>query len=122
MKKTYFLLALSLMANLYLYFNNSSLKNTISELNEGALTDYKYVNKMNEYSLSLYDMFQITNKINAGLLKNTISDKELIELVNQMEVQATKSATLEQEVGNMKNKRSELFSTFKYAKVYKPNE
>jgi len=110
------------MANLYLYFNNSSLKNTISELNEGALTDYKYVNKMNEYSLSLYDMFQITNKINAGLLKNTISDKELIELVNQMEVQATKSATLEQEVGNMKNERSELFSTFKYAKVYKPNE
>jgi len=122
MKKTYFLLALSLMANLYLYFNKSSLQNTISELNQGALIDYKYVNKIHEYNLSLYDMFQITNKMNTGLLRNTISDKELMELVNQMEIQATKSVTLEQEVKDMKNKRSELFSTFKYAKVYKPNE
>ena len=110
------------MANLYLYFNKSSLQNTISELNQGALIDYKYVNKIHEYNLSLYDMFQITNKMNTGLLRNTISDKELMELVNQMEIQATKSVTLEQEVKDMKNKRSELFSTFKYAKVYKPNE
>jgi hypothetical protein len=89
-------------------------------MNTGALTDYNYVNKVQEYNLSLYELFQTSNKISTGLLKNTISDKELVDLVSQMEVQASQVSNLGQEAENMKSERSELFSTFKYTKVYKP--
>lgn len=100
---------------IFLYSKNRFLSSTILELNRVVELDYDLIQATLDYNTSIYYAFHIANDMNTGLLKNTISDDELLDSVvslSEYSVKAEQAQTKQEEIDNM---RSDYINNLKYA-------
>lgn len=93
---------------------------TISELNQGAEIDLKYVNAVSDYNQTTYDLMSVYMETTKKLIKGTLSSQEEEQIASRIE---TLSQTLEDRgktIKEIKEERTQLFKGFQFAKVYTP--
>lgn len=93
---------------------------TIAELNKGAEIDYKYVNEIYNYDSSLYDLWQSCNNSLSSVIGGNMNARELEKFVVSYREQTHNVASIAAKVSEMKKNRSEEFSKFEHAEIYKP--
>lgn len=94
----------------------------IEELNRGAEIDYDYINEMASFSKNQYELWQSCNSMLAKELKGDVSDSELNEFVANYSKSVERIEEQRINIQEMKQQRSEEFASFKYARVYNPDD
>lgn len=93
----------------------------IEELNRGAEIDYDYINEMARFSKDQYELWQSCNSMLAKELRGDVSDSELNEFVANYSKSVERIEEQRINIQEMKQQRSEEFASFKYARVYNPD-
>jgi hypothetical protein len=92
-------------------------KKTIEEMNSASKSDTAYCSSLYDYSQGMYQTHKICNQMNVGLLKNTITDAQLMSLMEEYGKIADETKKKEEEVTRLLKENEELKKTFRFVQV-----
>lgn len=105
---------------IWLWNENGRAGNTITELNKAAKIDYAYENKAGDYTNALFLLWQLTSDTLAKDMKSTLTNQEIKQFMEEYPKLVDEVKRNEDIVKQARTERSEIFHSFKYAKVYTP--
>jgi len=91
-------------------------------MEKGAEIDAMYTNQTSDYVNSIIDQNQLMRKLAIEAVDISPSEKDVQKLITELQIYINESDKLQQSIVELKKERHNLFTTFKYAKVYQVNK
>lgn len=100
-------------------FEKRALEGNIAEFEQGVDLDYEYINGVSESNVKYYNLWHSCNSAFSKDLKGEMSDAELADFMDGYLTEIKTIEADQAELKELKKKRNDLLSSFKFVTVQK---